>query len=399
MRLHVGASASASESVAARESVAKALSSAKDPAFALVFSTDRYEAEELARSMSRELGTIPWAGACTAGVFAGTELLEQGVVVGVFSTRHTSFGVGVGGPVSRDPRLAGHLAVSRAVASLESCAGSGPSSGPHPRQARHRAIILLPDAWTGNAAEVVRGAAQEAGAGPIWAGGGAGDNLRAVQTAQFAEGAAFHDHVVAIVMDAPHPIGVGLHHGWHPYGPPTMVTRAEGAIAVELEYESAFEIYRRAAERRGDRVDPGGFAAFAMTHPFGIPQPGGEHVIRDPLEVREDGGVRCVAEVPDGCLVRVMEGSRSDLIDAARLAAIDAHDGLEGLASGAVVFDCVSRALLLGRDLREELRAIQSGLGVNTPLIGCLTLGEVGAIDGAAPQFHNKAAVVVALPE
>lgn len=398
MRLHVGASASASESVAAKESVAKALAGAEHPAFALVFSTDRYQAEELARSVSRELGGVPWAGACTAGVFAGSELLEQGVVVGVFSTRHTSFGVGVAGPVSRDPRLAGHLAVSRAVAMLEHCPDPA-REAPHPREARHRVIMLLPDALTGNAADVVRGAAQEAGAGPIWAGGGAGDNLRFVQTAQFAEGAAFHDHVVAIVMDTPHAIGVGLHHGWRPYGPPTMVTRSEGAVAIELEYESAFEMYRRAAERRGDRVDPGGFASFAMTHPFGIPQPGGEHVIRDPLEVRDDGGVRCVAEVPDGCLVRVMQGSRTELLAAARLAAIDAHRGLEGPASGAVVFDCVSRALLLGRDLRKELRAIQSGLGADTPLIGCLTLGEVGAIDGAAPQFHNKTAVVVALPE
>ena len=154
MRLHVGASASESESGAAREAVGRALSSAKHPAFALVFTTDRHRAEELALAVTRELGSIPWAGASTAGVFAGSEVLEQGVVVGVFSTRHTMFGIGVAGPVSRDPRLAGHLAVSRAVATLEDCPGAGAAAG-----ACHRAIMLLPDALTGNAADVVRGAA------------------------------------------------------------------------------------------------------------------------------------------------------------------------------------------------------------------------------------------------
>jgi hypothetical protein len=387
MRLHVAASAAEDESVAARESVGKALASAPDAAFALVLSTDRYDPNELARAVTSALGPIPWAGCCTAGVFAGTEVLEQGVVAGVFETRHTSFGIGVGGPVSRDARRAGHEAVAEAIAAL-------PALGD-----RHRVIMLLPDALTGNAAEVVRGAAQEAGAGPIWAGGGAGDNLRFVHTAQFAHGEAFHDHVVAIVMDSPHPIGIGLRHGWHPYGPPTMVTRASGAIAVELEYESAFDVYRRTAEGHGDRVDEAGFAEFAMTHPLGIPQPGGEHVIRDPLAIEADGGVRCVAEVPDGCLVRVMEGSRADLMTAARLAALAAHDAMKGTLAGAIVFDCVSRALLLGPHMRDELRAIQAGVGARTPLMGCLTLGEVGAMGTAAPQFHNKTAVVVALPE
>src|SRR6186713_1158842 len=52
-------------------------------AFALVLSTDQYDADTLAEAVTRELQGIPWAGCCTAGVFTGTHLLRQGLVVGV----------------------------------------------------------------------------------------------------------------------------------------------------------------------------------------------------------------------------------------------------------------------------------------------------------------------------
>lgn len=395
MRLHVGASTSGTERMAAHEAVQGALRGAAAPAFALVLSTDRYDSSALAMALAAELGSVPWAGCCTAGVFAGGELLRQGVVVGVFSTRDASFGVGVGGLVSRDPRSAGREAIAAATAAVPRNPGCS------------RAIILLPDGLTGNVADVVRGAASEAGAGAVWAGGGAGDNLRYVRTAQFARGEALHDHVVAIVIETPRDASVGIRHGFHPYGPPTLVTRASGPAAIELEYEPAFEVYRRAAEVHGDHFDRESFASFAMNHPLGIPQGHGEFVIRDPLAVEADGGVRCVGEVPDGCLVRVMEADRQELVAAARLAATDArraiggHNG-EGAGSGetggAIVFDCVSRAMLLGSRFGGELRAIQESMGASIPMMGCLTFGEIGAPPSVAPQFLNKTAVVLAVP-
>jgi hypothetical protein len=265
-------------------------------------------------------------------------------------------------------------------------------------EGRHRAAILLPDALTGNAADVVRGAAEEAGTGITWAGGGAGDNLRFVRTAQYAFGRALHDHVVAVVIDSRRRLGVGIRHGWHPYGPPSLVTRALGASILELDYERAFDVYRRTAERRGDLVSPANFAQFAVSHPLGIPQADGEHVIRDPLSVGEDGSLRCVAEVPDGSLVRVMEGDEEALLRAAQAAASEARAATEGRLGGALVFDCVSRSLLLGEATRDELTALRKGIGSDVPLIGCLTFGEVAVLGAGVPQLHNKTVVVLGLP-
>ncbi|NOK37553.1 hypothetical protein HMI49_30585 [Corallococcus exercitus] len=387
MRIQVGKSRSPDCATAAREASQEALRGADAPVFALVLCTDQYDAVALASAVRKALGDVPWAGCSAAGVFAGTELLLHGLVIALFIGDDFRVGVGMGGPVSESPRAAGRAAVAEAVGKL-------PPKPPGHR----RALLILPDALSGNPTEVVRGAQQEAGAGIRWAGGGAGNNLRFVRTAQFTQGHAYQDQVVVIAFDAREPFGVGIQHGWSPYGPPSQVTKARGATAVELDYESAFDVYQRTAASRGDALDAQSFPRFAMTHPLGIPQANGEFVIRDPLSVDPDGSVRFIAEIPDGSLVRVMEGKRTDLLDAAAGAATLARKATPGVLGGAVVFDCVSRYLLLEEGVQDELSRFQAALGAGVPVVGCLTLGEVGAMGGGVPQFHNKTAVVVALP-
>lgn len=386
MQVAVGSSSSLDPREAAREAVRSALQGAAQPAFALVLSTDQYDADALAAALSEELGAIPWAGCSTAGVFVGTKLLQQGLVIGVMQGADIRVGVGVASLVSADGRAAGALAAQRALERLPASPPPGWS----------RAFLVLPDAVTGNAADVVRGAAQVGGTGVIWAGGGAGDNLRFVRTAQFAEGKAYSDSAVVVALDSPTRIAAGIRHGFRPYGPPTMVTRAAGSSVSELEYEQAFSVYQRTAEGRGDQVDVDRFATFAMTHPLGIPQADGEHVIRDPLRVDGQGSLHCVGEVPDGCLVRVMEGDRAGIIGAAREAARSARQGVGGVVAGAIVFDCISRSLMLGEGVRDELATFGAELG-DVPVVGCLTFGEVGVLGRGVPQFHNKTAVVLAL--
>ena len=59
---------------------------------------------------------------------------------------------------------------------------------------------------------------------------------------------------MVIALDTPSRLAAGISHGFRPYGPPTMVTRAEGPVAAELEYEPAFPVYQRTARARGDEV-------------------------------------------------------------------------------------------------------------------------------------------------
>jgi hypothetical protein len=383
----VGVSTLPGERAAAAEAIETALKSGPAPAFALVLSTDQYEPLALSEAITGALGGVPWAGCCAPGVFAGSRLLPQGLVIGAITSPASRFGVGLAPAVSEDGRWAGAAATERALAGLASVVAPG----------CNRALVILSDATVGNSADVVRGAMEVAGTGFIWAGAGVGDRTRQPRGAQFAHGHAYTDSVVVIAIDSPVRMAAGISHGFRPYGAPTLVTRANGAVAAELEYEAAFPVYQRTARERGDEVSLESFTAFATTHPLGIPRADGEHVIRDPLEVEADGGLRCFAEVPDGCLIRVMEGDRAGLLGAARDATAAAREAVGGPLAGAVVFDCISRHLMLGEGFAEELEIFAAQVGGEVPLIGCLTFGEIGALGRGLPQFHNKTAVVLAL--
>jgi hypothetical protein len=53
---------------------------------------------------------------------------------------------------------------------------------------------------------------------------------------------------------------------------------------------------------------------------------------------------------------------------------------------------------MLKGEITKEIYAFQRGLGPDVPLLGCLTFGEVGALGAGLPQFHNKTAVLLAIP-
>jgi hypothetical protein len=384
--LHIGASDALDPRLAAETAVRQALEGTEPPILALVFCTEQYDPATLAGALGHELGSIPWAGCSAAGVITGERLLWQGVVVGVLAG-DVRAGMGVAGPVSRSPFESGRKAVEDALMGF----------GAPPPEHR-RAVILLPDAFSANGCQVVQGATREAGAGVAWAGGGAGDNLHFVRTAQFASGHTYQDHVVAVVLDADRPFGVGLQHGWRPYGPPVLATQTRGPAVVDLDFSNAFDVYRSTAAHRGDEVGRDDFTRFAMLHPLGIPGAAGSYAIRDPLSVEADGGLRCLAEVPDGTLLRVMEGDPEALIAAAALAATEARERVGGKPAFALLFDCVSRARVLGPRILEELSAMHGALGRKVPMMGCLTFGEVGSFGVSLPQFHNKTSVLLALP-
>ncbi|HSO37485.1 MAG TPA: FIST N-terminal domain-containing protein [Labilithrix sp.] len=387
MRLQIGTSTHADGSVAAYDAARRALAGCAAPALALVFSTSDYPAEAVAEAAQRALGAVPWAGAVTPAILVGSTIMRHGVAVGVIDCDRARVRVGAAGLMSVDARDAGRRAAREAVASM-----------PLPPADRSRAMLLFCATEGCDAAEMLHGALSVAGSGIAWCGGGSGTLEPGAHSAQFAHGSVLRDHVVAVTVDCPSRVGVGIQHGWQPTGPPAMVTRARGCVLERLEHRPAFEVYREAADEQGQRIDTEQFARFAMTHPLGIPQADGEYLIRDPLAVDATGALRFLASVPDGALVRVMEGTPTMLVEAARVAASMARADAGGDIGGALIFDCISRYLMLGDGLDEELAACQEALGPDVPVLGCLTFGEVGAFGARMPQFHNKTMVVLALP-
>ena len=382
-KIGVGSSSVADSYKAGKEAAEKAAKVLKGEKgdFALIFTVAKYKQEEALRGINEVLGDIPKGGCCGTGVLTQEEGMKSdsvAVLVGKSDELSVTFGIGEG--VSKNPAAAGE-ALARSLSSAKMDLNS--------------VLIALPDGITGNCVSVVRGIFNILGSRIRYSGGGAGDNLRFVETFQFIDHQVLKDAVVGALFSSKKKIGVGIRHGWRAIGRPVIVTKSTVNVVNQLEGRPAFEVYQG--------ICPGvtreNFAEFSMTHPLGIPLLGEEYLIRDPLKVLDDGSIFCVAEVPEKSVVRVMEGSKDSIIEATRKAAEEAIAGLGGAEPAAVlVFDCVSLTLILKEDLPKQIKgAIQSVIGEKTPMIGFYTFGEVGAIAGGPPLFHNKTVGIVAI--
>ncbi len=92
-----------------------------------------------------------------------------------------------------------------------------------------------------------------------------------------------------------------------------------------------------------------------------------------------------------------MESPKEAQIASARKAAEVAFQATRGVKlAGAIVFDCVCRAVILEDDFSKAIDEIKDVLEV--PLIGFETYGEIAMEIGQLSGFHNTTTVVLLIP-
>jgi hypothetical protein len=128
-----------------------------------------------------------------------------------------------------------------------------------------------------------------------------------------------------------------------------------------------------------------------MKFPIGLPCTACGFLIRDPIDVHDDGSIVFVTEVPQNSIITLMKCTPDELLITAENVARVAVERIKS-PKVAFVFDCVSRFLLLNQKFDDEIKAVRSVIG-DIPTIGMLTFGEVYGAYGV-PLFHNKSIVV-----
>ncbi|MBT9164883.1 MAG: hypothetical protein DDT22_00747 [candidate division WS2 bacterium] len=371
---------------AGKEAAQKALTEmgGNHPDFVLVFSTDSFNQKEMIEGIRVITGKASLIGCCGAGVISKEGLSTDSIAVLALRSDVLQINTGMVNDIGQNSRLAGEK-VAKAILDKE----------PEKGYKYPPTLLMLPDGLTCNVCELVRGVYESLGPTYQLVGGGAGDNVRFIKTYQFIDDEVYHDAVSVALITSEVPMGIGVGHGWSPIGRPLVVTKSQGNIIREIEGSPAFEAYLGYFGDVTPRLTPENFPEFGMRHPLGLPDITGAYTIRDPLKVEEDGSIFCVAEVPENSVVRIMKGDNESVIQAAKESAQKAVNSIGKRKPGlAIVFDCVSRLLLLGKEAQRELDTIRDVIGRDVPLIGFFTFGEIGSANGGPPVFHNKTVVV-----
>lgn len=381
---------------AVQEAAQMALRNANLPAgrivdLGLVFCSSLYSHEKIIGSLHTLLRPKALIGCSSAGEIISSGPMKRSVVVIVFSsdTIHTSIGFGT--QVNENPRQSGQKAAFMAVKEM-------------PRE-RH-AFLIFPDGLAGNGSDVLRGCQEALGTSFLIAGGSAGDDYCFRKTCQFFQDKVMTNSVVGALFGGNVSVGIGVRHGWSPIGKPRKVTRSYLNRVDALDDTPASNLYAEYFGGAAEELKHESLARLTLAYPLGMSIPGEEeYLLRNVLRVdTTTGALIYSADIPQQSYVRLMMGSSDTILSAARKAAAQAMNGLNGKKPLlALVFNSVARKKLLRFQAKEEIAAIQETVGPETPLAGFYSYGEQAplraVIHRGQSHFHNESVVVVTISE
>ncbi len=262
----------------------------------------------------------------------------------------------------------------------------------------HEISVLLVDGLAGTGEILVEEMWRDHGALDELVGGAAGDEGKFARTQVGAGADAASDAAAAVHIFAREAWGIGVDHGLSPSSGPMRVTKARGNVIYELDGAPAFEAYQNFARRRGESIEPEKASSYLINHELGVFIFDKLRKARAPLAVGTDGSLSCAADVPQGAAVAILDGKPDDLVAAAKNAAGEAAERLKGRrAAGVLLFDCICRGTILGKDFGREIEAVRS-VFPDVPIAGFLTYGEIARYSGRLDGWHNATAVVAAIP-
>ncbi len=372
MKSGVGYSKLENSVQAAVEAVKKALDESGNPSLTFLFTTDAYDQKAVFESVKELVGDSKIIGFCGGGIITPEGVLRQGIGVCTLSGEELLVETSLQKDIKQNPHKTGEKAGEKLMAS-----GIGKGT-----------TFIFPDGFAPNISEVIQGLYNTMGHDFKYAGGGAGDNLKFFKTYQFTEKGVESGALATALIDGIE-IQTSIGHGWEPKTDPMIITKSKDKKVIEINGIPAFDSYR---EQIGP-IETEKFSEYGMKYPLGFPDISGNYLIRDPLNLNADKSIDFITEIPKNAVGNVMEGEISELIKTAKNVAEKALQNME-TPHFVLLFDCISRYLLMGDEFEKEVENIKEVIGSEVPFIGALTFGEVGSYI-EVPLFHNKTVVIV----
>lgn len=255
-------------------------------------------------------------------------------------------------------------------------------------------VITFPDGVHVNSTPYLLGLQEHLGAKFPIVGGVASDMVTFTKTHELFDREALTGHAVAVALKGQLEIAAIAKSGFHPIGVARRATRVENAKAVvELDGQPALDLYKHYLGLAGADISTAG-----LEFPIGIAgsSDATDPIVRAVQAVDEKrSALLCSGDVPEGALVRMMRGTKDDLVQGAA-AAVDSALERVPQPSVALFFDCAGRKLVLGARYKEELGHVMARLGPDVPKIGFYTYGEIALSEGTS-RHHDETFTMVLL--
>ena len=258
-------------------------------------------------------------------------------------------------------------------------------------------LLLFPDVLTVNATRLLQGIQSRLGAEFPVLGGAAADMGTFKQVELIHGKEILRSGAVALALFGPVTISAAACSGYSPVSVPLQATRVDnGNILLELDGKPALTTY---LEQLGPRKSE--MPGVTIEYPIGVvSRVSGKTEVQTEL-VRAVFGINEQREalvlggdIPERAELCILSATRKDVLMGTHTAIQTALTGFAN-AELALLFNCVSRKVILGPRYKEEYSAVDSVLPKSLPRIGFYTFGELSPV--AAVTQHHESTFTIAL--
>lgn len=228
-------------------------------------------------------------------------------------------------------------------------------------------------------------------------GGMTGDDRKFTRSRTFLNGEQFEDSVAILLASGDMPFITHTTSGFIPLGAPGTVEESQGKTITRISGQTPLAFIKQQLGKPLAEADLGILALATY------PDPADDRFFLR-ASLRFDmltGSYTSFGSIPIGATVRVSGADRQHLLQAVS-SGIETIMRTGFIPAAAIIISCAGRKWELGSCGEEEVRAIQTVIGPDIPLIGFPSFGEIGPFlneDGSYSDsyFHNATLAICLL--
>jgi hypothetical protein len=356
----------------------------------IVFASPQYIIPETQAVITRALKPKNLVGSSTGGIILSNGVTSRGIaIVGIISDE---INVGVSAIKDIDNQDTHHVGFDLARKATQDLNSS------------HREVfITFSEGIEKNSSAFIRGVKESLGGGFPVLGAISSDDFEYKNLSQFFQDQVLRNSAVGLLLGGSFHLALGCKHSFKPLGKPRTVTKVEGYILRTIDDQPAVEIYKHFLGPEAQGIKNAALNSCAAMYPLGIYLEGtNQYLLRNIIDILEDGSIVCHEGIPQGAEVHLMisnkESCRNSAIEAAGMVKASLADRPAKLI---MIFESLARHKILGRSAFNEIQDIKNILGNTTPVIGMCSYGEIGPFGTLNNikniYLHNESILIIAI--
>jgi hypothetical protein len=356
----------------------------------IVFASPQYIIPETQAIITRALKPKHLVGSSTGGIILSNGVTNRGIAIAGINTDEINIGVAAIKDINdQDMHLTGFDLARKATQDLNSS---------------HREVfITFSEGIEKNCSSFIRGVKESLGGGFPVLGAISSDDFKYKNLSQFFQDQILQNSAVGLLLGGTFHLALACKHSFKPLGRPRTITKVDGYIIRTIDHKPAAEIYKHFLGSEAEGLKNVTLNSYAAMYPLGVYlEEAGQYLLRNIIDILQDGSIVCHEGIPQGSEVHLMisnqESCRRSAVEAAEFVKVSLADRQAKLV---LIFESLARHKILGRNAFNEIQAIKNALGPTTPIIGMCSYGEIGPFGTLNNiknvYLHNESILIMAI--